>query len=213
MAFSFDDFNPDENPEQGGFDPIPGGSYPVIVTEAFMKGFDDGKGEAYRLKLQILNGQFQNRILFVFMGVAHADEHTNEKKAMMVKIAKGMVTGLGKALGVPKVPNPSFPIGRQMVVKVSCKKSKKTGELENQVDRFLPLDAGHNQPPPQGAAPPAMQGHQGQPPMSNPGQTVAPQVGYQQPSLTITQGQPAQGFPQQQPSPFGQQGGNNDVPF
>lgn len=204
MAFSFDDFNPDDNPEQGGFDPIPGGQYPVIVSEAYMKDFDDGKGEAYRLKLQILNGQFQNRILFVFMGVAHTEEHTNEKKAMMIKIAKGMVTGLGKALGVQKVPSPEFPIGRQMIVKVSCKKSKKTGELENQVDRFLPLHAGSNQPPPQGAAPPAMAGQPYQPPVA-----TMPHV--QQPAGQPVQQPPAAYVPPAA-SPFGAQGGG-DVPF
>ena len=189
MAFSFDDFNPEENPEQGGFEPIPGGTYPVMVTEAFMEKFSEGRGEAYRLKLQILNGPCQNRILFVFMGVAHADEHSKPGMAMMVKIAKGMVTGLGKALGVQKIPSATFPVGRQLQVKVSCKKSKKTGELENNVDRFLPMNAVQQQPTPQVAATPAMAGNQVQ---------------------NVSQ-QPPPAYVPPAASPFGQ--GGNDVPF
>jgi hypothetical protein len=46
------------------FTPLPAGEYQAIISESEMKPTKDGAGQYLQMKLQILNGQHQNRTLF-----------------------------------------------------------------------------------------------------------------------------------------------------
>ena len=64
MSGNLSGFNAADVEPNEGFTPLPAGEYQAIISESEMKPTKDGQGKYLQLKLQILNGQHQNRTLF-----------------------------------------------------------------------------------------------------------------------------------------------------
>jgi hypothetical protein len=68
-------FKPAEvEPLEMGFDPIPKGQYPIIITDSEIAPTKSGNGTMMTLKLVIQDGKFKNRILFENLCVQHSNE-------------------------------------------------------------------------------------------------------------------------------------------
>lgn len=107
------------------------------------------KGESYNLKLQVMNGPHQNRLLFAFLKVTHKDENSDSGKKKMVQIANGMLSGLYAALSVDRFPSEDYPVGRPFRVKVAVEPHwQKPDTKENIVKRFMARHAGAQTQPP-----------------------------------------------------------------
>ena len=46
------------------FSPIPAGEYPAVITESEIKATKDGQGQYLKLKIEIIEGEFQGRLIF-----------------------------------------------------------------------------------------------------------------------------------------------------
>ncbi len=57
-------FNAEEVEPSSSFDPIPAGWYTAIISNSEMKATRDGYGEYLSLTLQIIEGNYQNRLVF-----------------------------------------------------------------------------------------------------------------------------------------------------
>lgn len=111
------------------FEAIPAGDYPVIIAASEMKPTSNGNGQYLELKLQIIRGEFQNRILFDRLNLVNANQKT-------VDIAKGTLSAICRAVGV-MAPNRSEELhGKPLVAVVKLRKRDDAGhegEVTNEV--------------------------------------------------------------------------------
>lgn len=127
------------------FDPIPNGDYLCIITASQMKPTKSGDGAYLELEMEVLDGPYKGRKLWDRLNLNNANETT-------VKIAKGSLSAICRAVGVLQ-PKDSYELhDLPMLVKVACKKRDDTDELTNVVKGYKKRDAGTTVP---AAAPPA----------------------------------------------------------
>ena len=75
------------------FGAIPAGDYDAIITESKWESTKSGNGKFLTLKLQILNGQYQNRVLWDRLNLINPN-------AQAVQIAKGTLSAICRAVDV-----------------------------------------------------------------------------------------------------------------
>lgn len=75
MASIGGSYNPDAEPsnDTGGFTPIPAGHYDIEVVESDYGANSKGNGMNLKMKAQVIDGEFADRVLYLNFGL----EHTN----------------------------------------------------------------------------------------------------------------------------------------
>jgi hypothetical protein len=99
MSGNLSGFDANQVEPNTAFTPLPAGEYDAIIVESEMKPTKDGTGKYLQLKLQILNGKFQNRTLFDRLNLVN-------KNDTAVQIAKGTLSAICRAVNV-LTPNDS----------------------------------------------------------------------------------------------------------
>jgi len=113
----------------GDFDPIPAGKYLAVITESEMKPTKAGTGHYLQLTFQIIEGPFQNRLLWARLNLDNPNDTTR-------KIAQGELSAICRAVGV-LAPNDSVELHNlPLVIHVRCKKRNDTGEITNEVKGY-----------------------------------------------------------------------------
>lgn len=130
------------------FDPIPNGDYLCIITTSEMKPTKAGDGAYLELELQVLEGSYQGRKLWDRLNLNNANDTT-------VKIAKGTLSAICRAVGVLQPKDSCELHDLPMLVKVACKKRDDTDELTNIVKGYKKRDSGTVAPVAAPAAAPA----------------------------------------------------------
>ena len=115
------------------FDPIPNGDYLCIITASEMKPTKAGDGAYLELEMQVLEGQYQGRKLWDRLNLNNANDTT-------VKIAKGTLSAICRAVGVLQPKDSCELHDLPMLVKVACKKRDDTDELTNVVKSYKKRD-------------------------------------------------------------------------
>lgn len=111
------------------FDPIPAGKYVAIIIDSQEKPTSSGTGSYLELTFQIIEGEYRNRQLWARLNLKNPSE-------MAVKIARGQLSSICKAVNVPK-PKDSVDLHNlPMVIKVKLVRRKDTDELTNEVKGF-----------------------------------------------------------------------------
>ena len=77
----------------GTFAAIPAGNYEIIITDSQLKPTKAGTGQYLELKIQILNGPYQNRMLWDRLNINNPSEKA-------VQIARGTLSAICRAVGV-----------------------------------------------------------------------------------------------------------------
>ncbi|WP_437226066.1 DUF669 domain-containing protein [Planctomicrobium sp. SH661] len=127
------------------FDPIPNGDYLCIITTSEMKPTKAGDGAYLELELQVIEGPYQGRKLWDRLNLNNANETT-------VKIAKGTLSAICRAVGVLQPKDSCELHDLSLVAKVACKKRDDTEELTNVIKSYKKRDAvAQNTTPPAGA--------------------------------------------------------------
>jgi len=108
-----------------GFEVIPAGEYPAIVTKSEMKPTKDGTGQRLNLTLQILSGQYQNRIVFDGLNVKN-------KSAQAEQIGLSQLKALCVAVNVPDPKSSEELHGKPFSLKVKIGKDQ-NGNPRNEV--------------------------------------------------------------------------------
>ena len=79
--------------EPSSFDPIPAGWYKAIISASEMKPTRDGYGEYLSLTLQVIEGQYANRLVFARLNLKNANDKA-------VDIARKDLAAICRAVGV-----------------------------------------------------------------------------------------------------------------
>lgn len=128
----------------GDFEPIPAGKYLAVITESEMKANKAGTGSLLQLTFQVIEGEYQNRLLWARLNLDHPN-------AVAVQIARADLSAICRAVGV-LAPKDSVELHNlPLVIHVRCKKRTDTGEITNEIKGY----AKKEQPPAAGAAPAA----------------------------------------------------------
>ena len=121
------------------FDPIPAGKYLAAIIESPMKPTKSGKGQYLELTFQILEGEFKGRQVWARLNLDNPNAQT-------VKIARGDLSAICRAVGV-MAPNDSTELHNlPLVITVRCKKRQDTGEITNEVRGFAKREAASGKP-------------------------------------------------------------------
>ena len=122
------------------FDPIPAGKYTAAIVDSKVKPTKSGQGEYLELAFQILEGEYKGRQLWARLNL-------NNPNAQTVKIARGELSAICRAVGVLS-PNDSVDLHNlPMIITVRCKKRPDTGEISNELRGFAKRETASAVPP------------------------------------------------------------------
>lgn len=111
------------------FDPIPAGKFTAVITESEMKATKSGAGHYLQLTFQIIEGEHKGRFVWARLNLDNAN-------ATAVKIARGELSAICRAIGV-MAPNDSVELHNlPLVIAVRCKKRPDTGEITNEIKGY-----------------------------------------------------------------------------
>jgi len=117
-----------------GYNPIPKGDYDAVITTSERKATKAGDGHLLKLTFQILNGEYQNRLLWVNLNLWNKSEQA-------VSIAKKDFEAIKRAVGVVNPKDSAELHGKPLKISVKVK------DQENSVGGYKPRNAGPATPP------------------------------------------------------------------
>ena len=121
------------------FEPIPAGKYLAAITESEMKPTKSGSGSYLQLTFTIVEGEHKNRVLWARLNL-------NNPNATAVKIARGELSAICRAVGVMQ-PKDSVELHNiPLAIVVKLKKRQDTGELTNEIKGYESKAAAAGQP-------------------------------------------------------------------
>lgn len=121
------------------FDPIPAGKYLAAIVDSKMKPTKNGQGEYLELTFQVLDGEFKGRQVWARLNL-------NNPSAQTVKIARGELSAICRAVEV-MTPRDSVELHHlPLVITVRCKKRPDTGEISNEVRGYAKREAATGKP-------------------------------------------------------------------
>jgi hypothetical protein len=127
-------FNANEVEPSSSFEPLPANKYLAAITASEMKPTKNGGGNYLELTFTILDGEFKGRVLWARLNL-------NNPSATAVKIARGDLSAICRAVGVMQ-PRDSVDLHNlPLLITVKLKKRKDTGELTNEIKGFEPKAA------------------------------------------------------------------------
>ena len=143
--------------EIGGFDAnkvepngnvIPQGDYDAVILDSKWEQTKKNNGKYLHLKLQIINGQYQNRIVFDRLNLQNPN-------AQAVQIAKATLSAICRAVNVLTPQDSAELHNRPLRITVVCKTDPEYG-VSNEVKAYKSRHVGAPAP----AAPPTYQAPQ-----------------------------------------------------
>ena len=131
MSFDMKGYNANDNAEyiSEGWQPLPKGEYPVIVTETATRKTKDGKGFMVKLKLKVVAGDFINRETTVWLMTKHTDSASNPKLLKAVQINGGRLSSVCLAVGKPTPQSSAELHGIRFTASIKVNKEKNGNEL------------------------------------------------------------------------------------
>lgn len=126
MGFDANQVAPNE-----GYSILPAGDYPAVIVASEMKPNKRRNGRFLALTLQVLHGQYQNRKLFENLNI-------DNPSAEAVKIARGTLSAICRAVGVMTPRDSSELHNRPMVVTVKVKRDSDSNP-ENRITKYAPM--------------------------------------------------------------------------
>lgn len=110
-------------------DPIPAGKYIAVVTETEMKPTKAGGGKYLQLTFQIIDGDYKGRLVWARLNLKNKSE-------MTVKIARGELSAICRAVGV-MAPKDSIELHNiPLEINVGLKKRDDNGEFTNVIKGY-----------------------------------------------------------------------------
>lgn len=120
------DFNANDVAPSAGFEPLPAGEYPAVVTDSEMKPTKAGNGTLLQLVFQVVDGPSKGRKLWHRINYANAN-------ATAQQIGRADLSALCRAVGVMTPHDTAELHNRPVTVKVGFEKRQDTGEIQNKV--------------------------------------------------------------------------------
>ena len=140
-------FNAEEVEPSSSFDPIPSGWYQAIISNSEMKETRDGYGEYLSLTLQIIEGQYENRLVFARLNLKNANDKA-------VDIARKDLAAICRAVGVmsPQASEELHDI--PLMIKVKVRPASGDYEASNDIGGYKAVEGANLTPAPKAASKP-----------------------------------------------------------
>ncbi|MDP1560091.1 MAG: DUF669 domain-containing protein [Pirellulaceae bacterium] len=117
----------------GDFEPIPAGKYLAVITDSEMKPNKAGTGSLLQLTFQVIEGDYENRLLWTRLNLDHPN-------ATAVQIARADLSAICRAVGV-LAPKDSVELHNlPLMINVRCKKRQDTGDVVNEIKGYSPRE-------------------------------------------------------------------------
>jgi hypothetical protein len=133
MSNNLSGFNAETVQPNEGFNPLPAGDYPVVITESELKTTKAGTGKYLSLKLQVLDGKYQNRILFDNLNIQNPSEVAQQ-------IGQGTLSAICRAVGV-MTPQDSSELHNKPLMATVKIENDQNGNPRNAVKGYKPRNA------------------------------------------------------------------------
>ena len=128
-------FNAAEVEPQGSFEPIPAGWYTAMITDSEFKPTKNGNGEYLQLRLDVIEGEHEGRVLFDRLNL-------NNPNQTAVEIAQRQLSAICRAVGVMTPQDSNDLHDRPLKVKVSIRPAGNGYEASNEVKAYEAADGG-----------------------------------------------------------------------
>lgn len=113
----------------GDFEAIPAGKYLAVITDSEMKPNKAGTGSLLQLTFQVIEGDYENRLLWTRLNLDHPN-------ATAVQIARADLSAICRAVGV-LAPKDSVELHNlPLMINVRCKKRQDTGDVVNEIKGY-----------------------------------------------------------------------------
>ena len=140
-------FNAEEVEPSSSFDPIPAGWYQAIISSSEMKATRDGYGEYLSLTLQIIDGQYENRLVFARLNLKNANDKA-------VDIARKDLAAICRAVGVMSPQASEELHDKPLMIKVKVRPASGDYEASNDIGGYKAVEGANLTPAPKAASKP-----------------------------------------------------------
>ena len=140
-------FNAEEIEPSSSFDPIPAGWYKAIISNSEMKATRDGYGEYLSLTLQIIDGQYENRLVFARLNLKNANDKA-------VDIARKDLAAICRAVGVMSPKSSEELHDKPLMIKVKVRPASGDYEASNDIGGYKAVEGANLTPAPKAASNP-----------------------------------------------------------
>ena len=131
---TLDNFDANAVEPSAPYEPLPGGKYLVAITKSAIKPAKKGGGEYLEFALTVLEGEYQNRVLWARLNLKNASD-------IAVKIARAELSAICRAVGVMTPKDSTDLHNLPLVVTVRLTERKDNGELTNEIKGYEPKGA------------------------------------------------------------------------
>ena len=131
-------FNAESIEPNTSYEPIPAGWYQAIISSSEMKATRDGYGEYLSLTLQIIEGNYQNRLVFARLNLKNANETA-------VDIAKKDLAAICRAVGVMSPQASEELHDKPLMIKVKVRAASGEYDASNDVAGYKAVE-GNDKP-------------------------------------------------------------------
>lgn len=121
-------------PEQADYEPIPAGWYDAQIAKSAIEDTKARNGKVLRLELNILGPTAKGRVVFDRINLVNPS-------VQATKIGLSQLSGLERAVGLPKDCDSDDLVGKCLSVKVSVDPPHDGYEAGNSVKAYKPSDA------------------------------------------------------------------------
>ena len=142
-------FNAESIEPNTSYEPIPAGWYQAIISNSEMKATRDGYGEYLSLTLQIIEGNYQNRLVFARINLKNAND-------VAVDIAKKDLAAICRAVGVMSPQASEELHDKPLMIKVKVRAAQGEYDASNDVAGYKSIEGGTASPVQQKQASPAV---------------------------------------------------------
>jgi len=132
-------FNAEEVEPSSSFDPIPAGWYKAIISNSEMKATRDGYGEYLSLTLQVIEGQYENRLVFARLNLKNANDKA-------VDIARKDLAAICRAVGVMSPQSSEELHDKPLMIKVKVRPAQGEYDASNDVAGYKGVDGNTSAP-------------------------------------------------------------------
>ena len=132
-------FNAEAIEPNTSYEPIPAGWYQAIISSSEMKATRDGYGEYLSLTLQIIEGNYQNRLVFARLNLKNAND-------VAVDIAKKDLAAICRAVGVMSPQASEELHDKPLMIKVKVRAAQGEYDASNDVAGYKAVEGGTASP-------------------------------------------------------------------
>ena len=127
-------FNAEDVEPSTGFDPIPAGWYDAMIVDSEMRDTKAGTGQYLQLRLDVINGDYVNRVLFARLNLTNTNQTA-------VDIAQRELSAICRAVGVMS-PQDSIDLhDKPIKIKVAIRPARDGFEANNDIKAYAAADS------------------------------------------------------------------------